>query len=63
MRVRLLKKYHHKLKRKPWPVGSIIQITNNFASEMFAEGIAEPYFGEYPPKEKMKMDLSNLNSK
>ena len=62
MRVRLLKSYHFKLKRKPWPRGSVIQITNEFASELFAEGIAEPYYGEYPPKEKMKMEVMKIYS-
>ena len=60
IRLRLLKSYHHKYKVKPWPVGQIIQVDNILAHELLSDKIAEIYEGEYPPKNKLKMNLNKL---
>lgn len=56
VRVRLLKPYTHIYKTRPWPIGQVLQLTTQLASELLADKIAEIYEGEYPPKEKMKTD-------
>jgi len=57
VRARLLKKYQHENKDKSWAIGTIIQGTTQFISELIHKGIAEKYSGEYPPKNKMKTDF------
>jgi hypothetical protein len=62
-RIRLLRAWKNPYKKKPHPVGSVLQVTLNLGSELIAEGIAEVYNGEYPPKGKIKFELGTLNKK
>jgi hypothetical protein len=61
MRLILKKSWKHPYRNKPYPVGTIIQPDFNLAHELLAEKIAGIYEGPYPPKEKLKMNLSQLN--
>lgn len=61
IRIILNKKWKHPLRQKPYPVGTILQTDLNLAGELMAENIARIYNGVYPPKEKLKMNLSQLN--
>ena len=63
IRVILLRSYQHQYKRDPYSVGTILQCAPYLASELIADKIAKLYEGEYPPKEKVKVDLKQLNSK
>lgn len=60
VRVQLLKSYHHDNKKKAWSVGTVLQLTQQLASDLIHEGIAIEYKGEYPPKKKMKLELKQL---
>jgi len=48
---------------KEYPVGTILQTDDVLASELLHLKVGEVYFGEYPPREKMKVDLKQLNNK
>jgi hypothetical protein len=58
MRV-ILKKSTWILKKKK-PVNTVLVVTNEKATELFHNGVAEEYKGEFPPKKKHKMNLSQL---
>lgn len=58
MRV-ILKKASWILKRK-MPVGTVMVITNEKANELFQNGEAEEYKGQFPPKKKHRLNLSQL---
>lgn len=57
IRVRLLKSYKHEYKSKSWPVGQVLQLSTQLASELIGNKTAELYKGDYPPKSKMKSEL------
>jgi hypothetical protein len=61
-RVTLLKKWANMF-GKEYPVGTILQTDDVLASELIGSKIAEVYTGPYPPVEKMKLDLKQLNNK
>ena len=63
IRIILLKSWQHPYKSKPYAVGSILQCAPYLAMELLADKIGKLYEGEYPPKEKLKMDLSQLTTK
>jgi len=63
VRVQLLRSWQHPNKKKPEPVGTVLQLINSKAMELLAEKRAVIYTGVYPPREKMKMKLSQLNNK
>lgn len=48
---------------KEYPVGTILQTDDVLASELIGKKIADVYTGPYPPPEKIKIDLKQLNSK
>lgn len=62
-RAKLLKSYKHPNKSKAWAVGTVVQGTSRWISELIHDGYAVKYDGEYPPKEKLKINLSNLKTK
>ena len=60
--------YRVKLKRKwknvfgkEYPVNTILTLLPQKAKELVDGGIAVQYDGNYPPKQKTKMNLSQLN--
>ena len=59
-RVKLKKKWKNEF-GKEYPVNTILQLIPGKAIELIDGGIAEKYDGEYPPKQKVKMSLSQLN--
>tara|TARA_R110000868_G_scaffold96848_3_gene266356 strand:+ start:2381 stop:2575 length:195 start_codon:yes stop_codon:yes gene_type:complete len=63
IRVMLLKSWKHPYKAKPYAVGSILQCAPYLAMELLADKIGKLYDGEYPPKEKVKIELSTLTTK
>lgn len=63
IRMRLLKSYKHKYKLKAWPIGQVIQVDSNLASELLADKIAELYSDEYPPKAKQKTEFFKTKTK
>lgn len=56
----LLNKSWVNFQGRKYPVGTILQLTKDKASELIAEGIGEFYDGQYPPNDKTKIELSNL---
>lgn len=62
IRIMLLKSWTHPYKNKPYAVGTILQCAPYLAGELMAEKIGKLYEGEYPPKEKAKIDLSTLTN-
>jgi hypothetical protein len=58
-RVELKKSWTNEFGRV-YPVGTVLQMTPNKASELIRKKIAEKYSGEYPPKGKRKINLSQL---
>jgi len=63
IRIILLKSWKHPYKKTPEPVGSILQCSHSLAGELLADKIGRLYDGEYPPKQKQKMNLSQLKTK
>lgn len=63
IRIILLKSWTHPYKTKPYAVGTILQCAPYLAAELIADRFAKLYEGDYPPKEKVKMDLSTLTTK
>ena len=63
IRIQLLKSWRHPYKKKAYSVGTILQCDMNLAGELMADKIGKIYEGEYPPKEKVKMNLSTLTTK
>ncbi len=63
IRIMLLKSWQHPYKKKPYAVNTILQCDLNLAGELLADKIGKIYEGEYPPKEKVKMNLSTLTLK
>lgn len=61
MRIRLLRKYKTQL-GFTYPVGRILTVSDSYGKKIIAEGSAEKYTGEYPPRKKMKFDLKNLTN-
>jgi hypothetical protein len=59
----LLKKSWTNIQGRVYPVGTILQLIPTKASELIADKIGEKYDGDYPPKNKIKMDLKHLNNK
>lgn len=62
IRVRLLKSWKS-ANNKTYPVGTILQLLNSLSMELIADKVAEVYNGEYPPREKQKIKLSQLKTK
>lgn len=61
-RVKLLKRWADEFGNS-YPVGTILQVTPAAGSELVRTKVAEKYTGFYPPKEKVKIDLKQLNGK
>lgn len=59
LRVILLKSWTNEFGRT-YPVGTIIQGTTALLMNLIGEQIGELYAGEYPPKEKRKINLKQL---
>lgn len=54
----------YKTKRgKVYPVNHIQTVDEFHGSKLISEGYAVKYEGEYPPKQKFKMDLKQLKYK
>jgi len=45
---------------KQYAVGTILQLTSELASELIRNKIGEKYEGDYPPRKKFKIELSQL---
>ncbi len=58
-KVILKKSWTNRFKRK-YPVGYVLGVDDVLGSELIKSGIAEKYEGEYPPKGKQKIELSNI---
>lgn len=58
MRIKLLKSLGKRM-----PAGSVMVVTQEKWKELFDLGHAEEYKGEFPPKKKQKMNLSQLKTK
>lgn len=63
IRIKLLKSWKHPYRNKPYAVGTILQCGSVLASDLLADKIGEIYNGEYPPKEKSKIELKQLKTK
>lgn len=63
IRLMLMKSWKHPYKNKPYAVGTILQCSIPLAQELLADRIGRLYDGEYPPKDKVKMDLKQLTTK
>jgi hypothetical protein len=61
-RVKLIKKWKNLYGTKEYPINTILQVTPDLGSDLIRERVAIKYEGEYPPKSKTKMNLSQLNS-
>lgn len=46
---------------REYRVGTILQVTPELGSELIRKRIADKYIGDYPPKEKIKVNLEQLN--
>lgn len=46
---------------KSYPIGTILQTNSQLGSELIRLKFGDKYDGDYPPKEKVKMNLNNLN--
>jgi hypothetical protein len=60
-RVVLKKSWKNKFE-KVYPVGTILQVDKELFTELIDEGYGDDYKGEYPPKKKLKIKMSNLNN-
>lgn len=60
IRILLIKSWQHPNRDKPYPVGTILQCAPYLAGELLADKFGIVYTGEYPPKEKVKIDLSTI---
>jgi hypothetical protein len=58
-RVILLKSWTTEFGKKH-PIGTVLQMIPTAASELIMDGIAKKYEGEYPPKNKIKVDLKTI---
>ena len=47
---------------KTWPVGTVLVATQECAQEWLSNGSAVEYKGEFPPKKKQQMNLSQLKN-
>ena len=59
----ILKKKYTNWQGKEYAVGTILQLIPSLASQLIADRIGEYYDGDYPPKKKIKIELSQLNNK
>lgn len=48
---------------KSYPVGTVLQTDSELGSELIRLKFADKYDGEYPPKDKFKLNLEQLNNK
>jgi hypothetical protein len=55
MKIRMLRKWNNGL--KDFVQGNVLEVSDGKAKELIGERLAEKYYGEYPPKDKMKTDL------
>jgi hypothetical protein len=55
----LKRSWTNKFGRK-YPINQILTVDGDLGSSLIKEGVAEKYEGEYPPRSKKKMDLSNI---
>ena len=62
MRIRLIKSWKFN-ERRTYPVGTVLQVLRGLAKQLVTSKHAEIYEGEYPPKDKLKMDLKQLKVK
>ena len=61
-RIKLLKSWTNEFGRE-YKAGTILQLIPTKASDLIRAKIGEKYDGDYPPKEKVKVDLKQLNNK
>lgn len=59
----LLKKKWKNVQGKEYAVGTILQVVPSLGSALIADKVGEFYEGDYPPKKKIKIELSQLNKK
>lgn len=62
VRVILTRKWKNMFGRE-YPVGTILQVTPQLGSDLIRLKTANKYTGDYPPKTKQKIELSQLNNK
>jgi hypothetical protein len=60
-RVQLKKKWINTF-GKSYPIGTILQTDAELGSELIRLKFADKYDGEYPPKDKTKINLEQLNN-
>lgn len=61
-RVRLIKKWKNVFD-KEYRIGTVLTLMPEKSEELIKRGIAIKYEGDYPPRIKHKMNLSQLNEK
>lgn len=59
----LLKKKWVNAFGKSYPMGTILQTNSQLGNELVRLKFGDKYDGDYPPKEKVKMNLKTLNVK
>ncbi len=59
----LLKKKWTNSQGKEYAVGTILQVIPSLGSQLIADKFGDFYEGDYPPKDKLKIELSQLNNK
>ena len=61
MRIRLVKSWRMN-ERRNYPVGTILQVTNDLGANLIKSKKGELYEGEYPPQDKQKINLTHLKT-
>lgn len=59
-RIRLTKSWKMN-ERRTYPVGTILQVDNELRDKLLKSKKGELYEGEYPPRDKQKIELKQLN--
>lgn len=62
VRVQLKKSWTNEFNRS-YGIGTVLQLIPSVAKELIENEIGVEYKGEYPPKEKVKIDLKQLKNK
>jgi len=62
-RIILKKSWQHPYRNEPYPVGTILQPDNPLREYLIGNKIAKEYKGDYPPKQKVKIELEHLKAK
>lgn len=60
MRIILKKSVKKSTSSKYWAVGTVMVVTDEFGNSLVKKGSASIYGGEFPPKKKTKIELSQL---